>query len=210
MKSILVFAALSLLCVRVSGQNQIETFMNEARDYLAKEDYRQAQLSLQDAINEINNLIAGQISDALPDEINGLKGEEAETGGTGAMGMIGGGMQITKHYQNPTKQENEADLTILANAPMLNMINMYLTNPGMMGQGYKSVRVGTHRAIMKTDMEDAYDDNGNSKQIRSSEIQIPLSQTLITIDVKGFATEQDELAFAQKLDLDKLKTVLGE
>ena len=56
MKSILLLFTVSLLCLRTSGQGQIETFMDEAKQYLAQEDYKQAQLSLQDAINEINNL----------------------------------------------------------------------------------------------------------------------------------------------------------
>jgi hypothetical protein len=57
-------------------------------------------------------------------------------------------------------------------------------------------------------MDDYYDDNGSSKKIRSSELQIPLNQTLITINLKGFATEAEELAFANKLDIDKLTPLL--
>jgi hypothetical protein len=37
---------------------------------------------------------------------------------------------------------------------------MYLNNPAMMGSGYKSVQVGSQRAILKSEMEDFYDDNG--------------------------------------------------
>lgn len=210
MKSIYVLAAVSLLCFQALGQSQIETFISEAQDFLAQKEYKQAQLSLQDAINEINNLVAEQVAEALPNEIDGLTSDGEETTGAGMMGMMGGGMQITKSYQNDAKPENEAELTILANSPMLNAMNMYLTNPGMMGSEYKSVRVGTRRAILKSEMEDYYDDDGNSKPIRSSEIQIPLSQTLITINLRGFAAEKDELAFAMKLDIDKLKDLLGE
>jgi hypothetical protein len=85
---------------------------------------------------------------------------------------------------------------------------MFMSNPAMMGEGYKSVRVGTKRAILKSEMDDYYDDNGSSKKIRSSELQIPLNQTLITINLKGFATEAEELAFANKLDIDKLTPLL--
>jgi hypothetical protein len=93
---------------------------------------------------------------------------------------------------------------------MLASANAYLTNPGMMGSDYKSVRVGTQRAILKSEMQDVTDDNGNTKKVRSSELQIPLSSTLITINLNGFASEQDELAFASKLDLATLKAALGE
>ena len=210
MKTIIMLSIVSLSVVRVSGQEQIETFITEAQGFLAQENYRQAQLSLQDAINEIDNLLAGQVAEALPDEINGLISDDEATSGGGMMGMMGGGMQITKSYSHPAKEENTAEVVILANAPMLSALNLYLTNPSMMGQEYKSVRVGTRRAILKSEKEDYYDDNGNSREIRSSEIQIPLAQTLITINARGFASEQEELAFAAKLDIDKIRTLLGE
>ena len=193
----------------VGAQSQAEAFIKEAQQFLAAKDYQQAQLSLQDAINDINTIIAVQIGDALPAEINGLKSDGDAEVNAGAMGMMGGGMSIVKNYSHPSKKENEAEVQILVNSPMLASINMFMSNPAMLGEGYKSVRVGTRRAILKSEMEDYYDDGGTSKKIRSSELQIPLSQTLITINLKGFATEQEELAFASKLDIDKLSALLG-
>ncbi len=209
MKSILVSIVCMLASFSVGAQSQAEAFIKEAQQFLAAKNYQQAQLSLQDAINDINNIIAVQIGEALPAEINGLKSDEAAEVNSGAMGMMGGGMSIVKNYEHPTKKENEAEVQILANSPMLASINMFMSNPAMLGEGYKSVRVGTRRAILKSEMEDYYDDGGTSKKIRSSELQIPLSQTLITINLKGFATEQEELAFATKLDIDKLSALLG-
>ena len=167
-------------------------------------------MSLQDAINDLNNLIAEQVAAMIPADVNGLKSVDGGVSGAGAMGGLGGGMAISKNYKHPSKPGNEADVTILANSPMLQMMGMYLNNPGMMGQGYKSVRVGTYRSLMKTDMQDHYDDNGASKQIRSTELQIPLNKTLITMQLRGFASEAEELAFASKIEIDKWKTLLGE
>ncbi len=209
MKSKILLLLLSFLSFRSIGQEQFQAFVKEAQDYYAQKNYKQAQLSLQDAINELNTLMSGQLASVLPTEINGLKAVQDGSSSSG-MGMMGGGMTINQRYENPSKKENSADVTILANSPMLQAMSMYLNNPSMMGQGYKSVRVGTQRAILKNEMEDNYDDNGNSKQIRSTELQIPLTSTLITINMKGFASEQDELAFANKLGIDKLKTALGE
>ncbi len=208
MKTIIAFIVISLAGFRLSAQSQAEMFIKEAQQYLTQKNYKQATLSLQDAINDINTLIAGQIGDALPAEINGLKAEGDAEVNAAAMGMMGGGMQVSKTYQHPTKKENQAELLILANSPMLASINMVMSNPAMMGEGYKSVRVGTKRAILKSEMDDYYDDNGASKKIRSSELQIPLNQTLITINLKGFASEAEELAFAAKLDIDKLSALL--
>ena len=209
MKTRMMIVILSFLTFQVWGQDQVQAFIKEAQDYYTQKEYKQAQMSLQDAINELNNLMSGQLVDVLPAEINGLKAVAGESSGSAA-GMYGGGMAITKRYENPTRRENDAEVNILANSPMLQAISMYMGNPAMMGQGYKSVRVGTTRAIMKTENQDYYDDNGTSKPIRSTELQIPLNQTLITINLRGFASEGDELAFAAKLELDKIKTALGE
>lgn len=206
MKKIVLFLLATMISLRVTGQGQAETFIKEASDYLAKKEYKQAQLSLQDAINDINMMLAQQVAESLPAEINGLQADGESEINSGGMAMIGGGMQITKRYRHPTTSGNEAEVQIVANSPMLATLNMYITNPAMLGQGYKSVRVGTNRAILKSETQDG--DNG--AKIRSTEIQVPLGQTLITIHANGFATEQEELAFATKLDLEKIKTALGE
>lgn len=193
-------------------QTPVDAFIKEAQGFLAQKNYKQAQMSLQDAVNELNTILAKQLAEALPKEMGELKSEDGEetVNGGGAMGMMGVGMQITKTYRHPTKKENEAEIMIMANAPMLSSLNIFLTNPAMLGQGQKSARIGTRRAIIKTESENFYDDKGGNKQIQVHEIQVPLSQTLITFKLKGFASEQDAIAFAAKFDLDKIKTLLGE
>lgn len=205
MKKFAFFFIAALICIRVSGQSQAETFIKEAQDFLAKQEYKQAILSLQDAINDINMLLAQQVAESLPAEINGLKADGDSEVSTAGMGMMGGGMQITKRYRNEAKEGNDAEVQILANSPLLSTLNMYISNPGMLGQEYKSVRVGATRAILKSETED----DGTTKT-RSSELQIPLGQTLIMVRANGFATEQEELAFANKLDLEKIRKALGE
>ena len=199
-KNFIIIAFALTVSLHASAQSQAETYIKEAQTYLAQKNYAQAQLSLQDAINDINAMIGQQIAEALPDEINGLK-SEGEESNTAGMGMMGGGMSINKSYKHPSKDENEAEIHILANSPMLSMMNMALSNPGMMGSDYKSIRIGTRRAILKSNMEGS---------VRNTEIQIPLSQTLIIINARGFASEAEELAFAGKLDIDRLKVCLGE
>ena len=208
-KTILFLLVVAFTGFRATGQSQAETFIKEAQDYLLKKEYKQAQLSLQDAINDINLLIAQQVAESLPAEIGALKAEGDPEINNGGMGMIGGGVQITKRYANEAASQQNAEVQIIGNSPMLSAMNMYLTNPGMLGPGYKSVRVGTNRAILKTDIQES-DDNGTAQKIRSTEIQIPLGQTLITVRTNGFATEQDELAFVNQLGLEKVRTALGE
>lgn len=205
MKKIALFLFAALAWFQVSGQGQADIFIKEAQDFLANKEYKQALLSLQDAINDINLMFAKQVAESLPAEINGLQADGDAEVSTAGMNMMGGGMQITKRYRNEAVAEQDAEVQLIANSPMLSAMSMYLTNPSMMGPEYKSVRVGTNRAILKSETQDS----GDAKT-RSTEIQIPLGQTLVTIRTNGFASEQDELAFATKLELNKLKAALGE
>ena len=205
MKKAILFLLAASISLQIFAQTQAETYVNEALEFLKNKEYKQAQLSLQDAINEINVLLAQQVAESLPAEINGLKADGDSEVSTAGMGMIGGGLQVIKRYANESKPANNAEVQILANSPMVATISMYLSNPGMMGPDYKSVRIGTNRAILKLEMMD----DGSTKS-RSTEIQLVLSQTLITIRTNGFATEQEELAFANKLDFNKIRTALGE
>lgn len=209
MKKAYIFFVLTVFSLQLIAQDQVQSFIKEAEGFYAQKNYKQAQLSLQDAINELNKLMSGQVGDLLPPEINGLKAVDGSASNSN-LGVMGGGMQISKKYEYPGKKENNAEVQIIANSPMLNAMSMYLSNPSLMGEGSKSVRVGTQRAVLKSEMEDYYDDNGGSKKIRSTQIQVPLSQTLITLNLKGFATEQDEISFASKLDLAKIKAAVGE
>ena len=56
-KSIFIFY-LMLLASSANTQNQIDAFIKEAQGYIAQKNYKQAQMSLQDAISEINNIFA--------------------------------------------------------------------------------------------------------------------------------------------------------
>lgn len=208
MKIKFVLFLLSLVCYQSFSQDPVQNYLKEATDFYSQKNYKQAQMSLQDAINELNKLMSEQIGNVLPIEINGLK-EVVDGSSNTSLGAMGGS-QISKQYKNPALEENEAEIQILANSPMMSAMNMYLSNPALMGEGAKSVRVGTQRAILKTEMMDYYGNNDVSKKIRSTQIQIPLSQTLITIQAKGFPNEQAELAFAAKLDLVKIKQAVGE
>jgi hypothetical protein len=211
MKASILILFSMVMSLQLMSQSQAETYINEAKTYLAQKEYKQAQLSLQDAINDINTILAQQIAESFPTEINGLKVvPDNNNVNSGALSAFGGGMTISKSYRNAAKKENEAEVQIIANSPMMSAMSMYMNNPAMMGQGYKSIRLGTRRGILKSEMQDFYDDNGSSKQIRSTEVQVPLTQTLITINLKGFATEADELAFVTKLDIEKLRVALGE
>lgn len=208
MKNIII--SFLFLVPSLYSQDVFNDYIKEAQTFYQQKNYKQAQLSLQDAITELNKLMSGQIVDLLPKDINGLKAMEGGNNSTNLGMMGGGGMTISKNYEHPVKKEIQAEIQLIANSPMISAVSMYFTNPSMMGEGAKTVRVGTTRAILKSEMQETSDANGNPIKLRSTEIHIPLGQTLITINTKGFANEQEELAFASKLDFVKIKAAVGE
>ncbi|MBK9109628.1 MAG: hypothetical protein IPM92_14965 [Saprospiraceae bacterium] len=59
-------------------------------------------------------------------------------------------------------------------------------------------------------MIDFYGNDDQVLKIRATQIHLPLGQTLVGFNLRGFASEQEELAFASKLDFGKIKIAAGE
>jgi hypothetical protein len=196
----------------VFAQGQAETYINEALGLLKAKNYKQAQMSLQDAINEINNFIAQDVLNQLPTEINGLKAKTGDDNtNSAAMGMMGGGMTVSRKYATDDNKTT-AEINIIANSPMLSSMSMFINNPAMMGSNpnQKSIRVGTRRAMLKKDIESRYDENEKSNEIQIYELTLVIGQTLVTIKSEGFANEQAFTAFYSKIDIEKIAKTLGE
>lgn len=207
MKKAMILIFVYTACFKMTAQDAFPNFIAEAQEFYKQKNYKQAQLSLQDAMNELNRLMSNDMATLLPDEINGLRAIEAAFNNSGIMG---GGLSLTREYKNLQKPENDADIQIMANSPLLNATSMYMNNPSLMGPGAKTIRVGTQRGVLKTEMIDFYGNNDQAIKIRSTQIHIPFGQTLVGFNLRGFASEQDELAFASKIDFQKIKQAAGE
>ncbi|MBK8956701.1 MAG: hypothetical protein IPM34_14265 [Saprospiraceae bacterium] len=207
MKNAMILFVLCACSIQNYAQDPFPTFVAEAQEYYKQKNYKQAQMSLQDAMNELNRLMGEQLGNLLPDEINGLKAVQAAFNNAG---FAGGGLALTREYKNPSKPENDADIQIMANSPLMAAMQQYMNNPAILGPGAKSIRVANLRGVLKTETIDFYGDNDQQLKIRGTQIQIPVGQTLIMFNLRGFASEQDELAFASKIDFQKIKMAAGE
>lgn len=211
MKKIILSIVLFSLSAALFAQGQAETYINEALGYLKSKSYKQAQMSLQDAISEINNYLAQEVLNQLPEEINGLKANKSEDNSNSAgMSIMGGGMSISRKYAKADSKQT-AEIDIIANSPLINTMSMFLNNPAMMNSNnQKSVRVGTKRAMLKKDTNSTTDDNGKTIEVLNFELSVVLGQTLVTVKGDGFANEQAFTAFYSKIDFDKISKSLGE
>lgn len=211
MKKLLILAVFGFTCTGIMAQGQAETFINEALGHVKAKEFRAAQLSLQDAINEINSYIAQEVLSQLPLEIDGLKAEVSnDQSGGAAMAFIGGGTTISRKYEG-ANSKNNAEVQIVANSPLVGTMSALFGNPMLMNSAnQKSIRVGTRRAMLNKNPSSEYDDNGVEKQVINYELQVILGQTLVTIKGEGFATEQAFVTFYQKIDFEKIAKTLGE
>jgi hypothetical protein len=211
MKKLLILAIVIALCgLNLFAQSQAETYINEALGYVKTKNYKQAQLSLQDAMNDLSALVGKEALATLPVEINGLKANpNNDNTNSAGMGMMGGGMTLSRKYEG---NNSSAQVDIISNSPLISMVSGMLSNPYMMSgdKNQKSVRVGTRRGILKTEKNESSDDNGTTTTSQSFELQLIIGQTLATIKGENFKDEATFTAFYSKIDFDKLAKALGE
>jgi hypothetical protein len=157
--------------------------------------------------------LAQDVLNQLPAEVNGLKASKNDDNtNSAAMGMMGGGMSISRKYATDDNKQT-AEINIIANSPLVSSMTMFLNNPAMMnasGGNQKSVRVGTKRAMLKKESNTETDENGKEMQKQNFELSVVLGQTLVTVKGDGFANEQAFTAFYSKIDFDKISKALGE
>ncbi len=211
MKKLLLSATLGIFSMSLFAQGQAETYINEALSNVKTKQYKAAQLSLQDAINEINSYIAQEVLAQLPAEIGGLKAQvNDDQSNSASMAFMGGGTTITRKYEGTDSRLN-AEVNIMANSPLVGSLTALMGNPMMNNSAnQKSIRVGTRRGTLTKDIDTEYDNNGAEKQVTNYELQVILGQTLVTVKGRGFATEQAFTAFYQKIDFEKIAKTLGE
>ncbi len=179
-----------------------QDFLDEAGSNLKARNYREAINSLNMAINEINNMLIEQIRETLPTEIDGYKArtDDDESSGTAAMGMFGGGLSVERnYYKNPDDYDHYFQISVVGNSPLLASVNMMLSNSMYMaGTGNKVIRIDSHKAILS--------DEGNG----TYKLQLPLSNSLISVDGYGFNSSSSFMDVANQVNFTEIINALGE
>jgi hypothetical protein len=175
----------------IAQADEILDQVNEAIDMYKAGDYGGAASGLDFAAQQIRQLQAGEISQALPDALPGWKVADSETTAMSAA-FFGGGITAGREY---AKGDAEVGIQIVGQAPMLQAVLMMFNNPMMMsGSGMKLTRIEGQKAAVEYD-----------KQERSGEIQIVV-QNSVLVTVTGSDVSQEDLeAYAGAVDYDLIK-----
>lgn len=171
-----------------AGADDILVEIEEAVKSYKAGDYSGAASGLDFAAQQIRQLQAGRVSEALPAPLKGWEAEDVETTAMGGA-MFGGGISAARNY---SKGNTNVEITILSDTPMLQGALMMINNPVMVtSSGQKLTRIKGKKAIVNFD-------NGN----RSGEINVVVANSIL-ITVRGSdATLEDVTAYAEAIDYD--------
>lgn len=184
-----------ILSTAVARADEILDQINEAIGMYKAGDYAGAVGGLDFAAQQIRQLQADRVSEALPDPLPGWAAEESETSAMSAA-MFGGGISAEREY---TKGDASVEIRIVGEAPMLQAVMMMFNNPMMMsGSGRKLTRIKGLKAMVEYDKEE-----------RSGETTL-LVQNSVLVTVSGSNVGEDDIkAYAEVIDYKLIESVVS-
>jgi hypothetical protein len=162
--------------------------------------YSEARYAVQQAMLGVEMQIGQQILKSLPETIDDVL-FEAKSDQVTSTGWGWAGLTIKREYRNKDKQLR---FTITNNAAWMQAINLYFNNVGYAQttggeQKWKQTRIKGHRAVIE------YSDGSGYK------LSVPLGQTsLLLYEGVNYQTEQEFVKACEAINIDAIKTKLGE
>lgn len=202
----LAFIAIGFSAFAQENQNQedpkdpVYKHIKDAKDYYKQKKYKESAATLQEAINNINEMIGRIILSGMPAELNGMKADPGNDQTTSLGTLMGAGMNVARIYQG---DEGTLTVTIMPNSPQVEAVNMFLNNPSDYGtetEAGKNIKIGDYKALCKFK---------NTEEEKIAYLQMTLGSTLISYAGDGFKTEEEFIKCAEKIDYNKLAKALG-
>lgn len=169
---------------------EVTTRLQEAEKSYTSGQLEEARFALQEAIASINQEIGKEILKALPANLGGLPADTKQDNVSGSIGFAG--LSVTRVYGT---EEKSARVEIVGDSPLLTSINAFLSLPAIMGASdpnQKRIRVAGYKGILQKETGDN----------PSYNVQIPIDQTLLTLNVTGVADENTVMAMVNTLPVD--------
>lgn len=172
-----------VLCIFITIHSFAQNFSTDiatAKTAYSSGKLEDAHFALLQAMQEIDMIIGKQVLSALPQKMDAFTANTKDDNVTSNVGFIG--TTIHRSYG----QNDNADLAIIGNSPLVATLNTFLSMPligGMMSNGNnKIIKVQGYKGqLQKTD-------NGNGQTDYT--IQIPLGNSLVTFAAKNTTDTQ--------------------
>lgn len=171
---------------------EVITSLQQAESAYTSGQLEEARFALQEAIASINQEIGKEILKALPTSIGGLSADMKQDNVSGAVGFAG--LSVSRIYNT---EEKSARVEIVGDSPLLASINAILALPAIMGtsdSNQKRIKVAGYKGILQKE----------SGENPSYNVQIPIDQTLLTLNVTGVADENTIISMVNALPVDIL------
>ena len=191
---VFIFSLLINFAIAQNAADQIK----KAGDELTKKNYKGAQKNLMDAMASINKLMAKEILDSLPKKIDNLKmmdGMDQQN----STSNFNSGFSVNRTFNDDNG--HSLNITIIENSPITLSVKMMLKDSTLLPpnseqkifylNGFKTLK-----HFSKDDMMCNY--------------QIALDSSIIMISLDGYDDETACDVIAQKINLLKIRSALGE
>ncbi len=178
-----------LCCAQVQA-DEVSDAIREALQAYQSGDYSMAVSNLNYATQLVQQLKSDQLATVAPPPLQGWQASEVKKSAAGA--MYGGGVSIERSY---TKGDSTVELSITADAPMLQGFLMMMNNPMMLSGGNgRLTKIAGHKAIVEFSNED-----------RSGQVTIVHANRFL-IQISGNGVDQDTLRrYAEKVGFSQLE-----
>lgn len=173
--------------------------IEDAQNAFDSQQYSNARYAVRQAIMGIELEIGENVLNSLPESVNNLeKIPESDNVTSTGIGFVG--MTIERTYQ---KSDQELTVTIANDAGLLSATKMYITGNYATStnedEQYKRIQFQGNPAVIEYDDYEGYT------------LSVPFGQSSIFV-VNGinYENEGEFMSSAEKFDIEKYKTVLGE
>jgi hypothetical protein len=169
--------------------------ISSAESAYSNKNYDNTRFAVQQALMGVELEIGYEILNSLPTRLSDMDYYE-ENDHVNSTGIGFAGLQIERYYNN---DKQDMDLQILNNSGMLGAMSSAMANPMYTDESQKAVMVGGYKGLLELRNEGYYT------------LGIPIGQSsLISMSFHDFDDDESVIAVAEEIDIDKIKSLLGE
>jgi len=180
-------ALLAGLYASMAMADEVTDQIQEGLKAYEKGDLDTATIALDTAATLIRQQQANSLSGVLPEPLPGWSADEAETSSAGAA-MLGGGLHAERTYR---KEDEQVNVSVVGNSPMLQAMSMMFANPAMMGGDAKLLIVDGRKVIQK-------------KEDHSLQAMIA-NNFLVTVEGGDGTADESVKAYFEAIDFEALE-----
>lgn len=175
---------------------EFEKNLNEAKTAYNSGDLENTRFALQQSLIQINISVGKEILAILPADLQGMKSNNDNDEVTGNnLGFAG--LYVSRYYEN---ESDHADIELITDSPILAGVNAILAMPFMVGsadENQKRIKVHGYKALLEKSLNE-------KEEVKGYTVQIPVSSSLLTLNVNGPYSEYEVIAMANSIPVPEI------